>query len=544
MISKYIDILSALFAVDGVAFLIVGVAFLIVGVTGIYLFVKVLSRSPGLKWTPKQFNIACVGAAMVLGGAAFSGAYVAVFLGAYILGKNDSGKILARWVQVVPAKEGGCFASDEGEIKECLTEFSVRAVLDSSLKCADVSFKHAGSNEISMLERSYPGLNGYMGFKTIRVCEKRISINQDQGDIKFNDNKQIGISRWWGTEQSNDPGRIIVLGDTGCRNMLDRETQEIVACASKEWPFKIISNKAAGEELNLVLHVGDYMYVDIDSWSAWQTAFFKPAKQLLMAAPWVMVRGNHEGCGNFGQTPHGFFLFFGLGDVETCKKNDDLRDSYALDLPKNHLLIVADSSKAFEPNVQKALDPTSENNGNLGSIGDMVAGLGRLASAKRETIWLTTHVPVFALEHCEVKKGDIAGNMKDGATKCIKSTTDLFKADSPESSAHMFAAWQNASVEGIDAIISGDRHVFQIVQSTGNPLQITVGTGGVNLDLAPLTKKENFNCLSKDNIELPDENMVSETLKSWEHCSNKQWGYATAKRNGENYKFTFKPINF
>ena len=60
-----------------------------------------------------------------------------------------------------------------------------------------------------------------------------------------------------------------------------------------------------------MIHVGDYLYRenacpagDADcagspwgyGWDAWNADFFAPARPLLAAAPWIVVRGNHESC--------------------------------------------------------------------------------------------------------------------------------------------------------------------------------------------------------------------------------------------------------
>ena len=36
-------------------------------------------------------------------------------------------------------------------------------------------------------------------------------------------------------------------------------------------------------------------------WDAWDADFFQPARSLLAAAPWIVVRGNHESCNRAGQ---------------------------------------------------------------------------------------------------------------------------------------------------------------------------------------------------------------------------------------------------
>jgi len=110
--------------------------------------------------------------------------------------------------------------------------------------------------------------------------------------------------------------RIVIIGDTGCR----LEGRAVQDCNDPEaWPFAEIAGRAAGRKPDLVIHVGDYYYRETacpvdrkgcagsshgDNWETWQADFFEPAAPLLAAAPWVLVRGNHELCRRDG---HGWF---------------------------------------------------------------------------------------------------------------------------------------------------------------------------------------------------------------------------------------------
>ena len=112
--------------------------------------------------------------------------------------------------------------------------------------------------------------------------------------------------------------RIAIFGDSGCR--VDAPAHEYQACNDPAaWPFLRTSAAAAALMPDLVIHVGDYLYRESpcpalqpgcrgspsgDDWAAWQADFFAPAATLLKAAPWVMVRGNHENCSRSGA---GFF---------------------------------------------------------------------------------------------------------------------------------------------------------------------------------------------------------------------------------------------
>ena len=96
----------------------------------------------------------------------------------------------------------------------------------------------------------------------------------------------------------DNPARIAVIGDTGCRLKGDR----IQACNDPvEWPFATVAAKAAASKPQLVIHVGDYLYRESpcppgdekecggspsgDNWEAWKADFFTPASALLRRCP-------------------------------------------------------------------------------------------------------------------------------------------------------------------------------------------------------------------------------------------------------------------
>ncbi len=89
--------------------------------------------------------------------------------------------------------------------------------------------------------------------------------------------------------------QMVTVGDTGCR---DNSQQ---SCSSADtWPFEALATEAAKLAPDFVLHVGDYRYSNkghSDTWTYWYQEFFYPARNLLLTAPWVMARGNHEACG-------------------------------------------------------------------------------------------------------------------------------------------------------------------------------------------------------------------------------------------------------
>lgn len=134
--------------------------------------------------------------------------------------------------------------------------------------------------------------------------------------------------------------RVVIVGDTGCRIQIGNPYQ---ACGDPaQWPFSVLAATAAAMQPDLVLHVGDYEYRDNpcppgntacagQPWGygsdAWMADFFTPAAPLLAAAPWVMVRGNHELCNRAGQ---GWYRYLDTNaydstGVKTC--NDAANDN-------------------------------------------------------------------------------------------------------------------------------------------------------------------------------------------------------------------------
>lgn len=144
---------------------------------------------------------------------------------------------------------------------------------------------------------------------------------------------------------TNEPRRIVLIGDTGCR-----QKGNILQDCKREWPFERISEAAAALKPDLVIHVGDYLYRESPcqkcsngvhgyGLDAWYADFFSPAKTLLEASPWVFARGNHESCKRAGE---GWFRFLDQAPfTDTCS---DYSMPYSVPISKDTQLIVFDSS--------------------------------------------------------------------------------------------------------------------------------------------------------------------------------------------------------
>ncbi len=130
----------------------------------------------------------------------------------------------------------------------------------------------------------------------------------------------------------NSDLNIVTLGDTGCRGGSqfcdagpNRNGSGPALQGRHHWPLENLSLAAStmstGDPDNapdLVIHVGDYRYFHEsptlpDSWVLWRKDFFPAAQPLMLAAPWVFARGNHEGCPPDADLKYGlgYFQFFG-----------------------------------------------------------------------------------------------------------------------------------------------------------------------------------------------------------------------------------------
>jgi hypothetical protein len=161
----------------------------------------------------------------------------------------------------------------------------------------------------------------------------------------------------------SEPRRIVVIGDTGCR--MKKSEHQYQACNDAEvTPFATIAAAAARWQPDLVIHVGDYHYRENPcpdgnvgcagspwgyGWDSWREDFFRPAAPLLAAAPWVMVRGNHESCTRAGQ---GWWRFLDPRPLQAGRDcnaaADDLQgnysDPYAVPLGGAAQLLVLDTA--------------------------------------------------------------------------------------------------------------------------------------------------------------------------------------------------------
>jgi hypothetical protein len=302
-----------------------------------------------------------------------------------------------------------------------------RVVVNSANDCPVVTVDGAGSRMTPRL----PVPNGLSP-----ACELQIPASAVAATVA---GRPLALPR-------GDPSRVVVIGDTGCR-IKGTAVQDCNDPA--KWPFASVATKAAESKPDLVIHVGDYLYREEpcpagsqascggtpagDSWAAWDADFFAPAKNLLAAAPWAFARGNHESC---DRSWRGWFYYLDPRPFDgTCQV---FSTAYPVRLGKFSLVIL-DSASAND----KTLDPKS-----------VAAYSAELAGIHADHAWLVLHHPIWGLK----------GNPP------VESPTEVTEA------------WEKSPVRGIDLIVSGHTHLFELLTfDQGRPTQLVAGDGGTEM---------------------------------------------------------------
>jgi hypothetical protein len=238
-----------------------------------------------------------------------------------------------------------------------------------------------------------------------------------------------------------NPTEVIALGDTGCRI----KGRQIQACNDPTlWPFREVASSAAGENPNLIIHVGDYLYRESPcpensqtqcggspagyDWAAWNADFFEPAANLLSAVPWAFTRGNHEDCERAWQ---GWFYY--LDPRPWDGKCQQFSPVYVVRLG------------------------ISENIVDEQQLGILVK---QITSLQVKDAWLATHHPFW-------------GFYPDKRSGRPEPTTVVLEE-----------AWNKADPKNIGVILSGHIHLFEYISlDHGHPPQIVAGDGGTQMDV-------------------------------------------------------------
>jgi hypothetical protein len=302
----------------------------------------------------------------------------------------------------------------------------------------------------------------------VAVCEFVLPATAAQASVS---NRTLPVPK-------ANPQRIVVVGDTGCR--LKQSSNAFQSCNdATQWPLTTVAAAAAAMKPDLVLHVGDYHYrenpcpADITGcagspwgygWDTWDADLFTPAAALMAAAPWVVVRGNHEMCNRAGQ---GWFRFLDPLPYNADRSCDDpVNDQYAnytypyaVGVGSGVQIIVFDSSSTGATALPTTDPQFIQYQTQLARVTELAATPGVNS--------------IFANHHPALGYTVVAGSNPVGA--------------------YQYTAFQSVlgSVypgkyypAGVTLALAGHVHDFQAISfGNGSPATIVSGNGGDNLDV-------------------------------------------------------------
>ena len=378
-----------------------------------------------------------------------------------------------------------------------------RTVIDPALSCPTLNATGMKMRAINMTTRENPN-----HFSVI-VCEALMGFDI-QYQLNFADKSiKLPIAK-------SDIEHIAVYGDTGCK------TKDCALGKAAE-PFKDLANAGAKSKPDVVLHMGDYNYrgtggqiafatntgqqnqwpydagdvltsadhcgqspdspyysqSDIksnhpDIWQYWHDDLFKSAKNLMIAAPWIVSRGNHELCSRAGP---GYFYFLDphsnlvpgqkqlscpTPDVsKTVIENTVQIPNYMVQFKQLNVAVL-DSANACD---------SFTNSPYTALYTDVFSNLATTIKGDKPT-WLISHRPIWAAEGYDSDKS--TGCTSKNQYGCINQMMQQAIKNQPT----------GALPENIKLILTGHMHKFESVSfgaDAKRPANIVVGSSGVEL---------------------------------------------------------------
>jgi len=391
------------------------------------------------------------------------------------------------WVQLMPDGESGM---PGGRL--------VRAIAPQGSSCPTIA---QGGNSFQMTQR-VPAVRATF---PILLCE-----------FVLIENSEARIGAVVVPPRAAEPNDIVVLGDTGCRMVY----WQIQPCRDPAgWPFAKVAASASRKVVagrSFILHVGDFHYREnpcVDSstecgtspygenWATWREEFFEPAKPLLLAAPWVILRGNHEDCARAGA---GWIFFFALpGQYDDAAACDSKGPMYQVNIgntdeapARPRILIVMDTSD--ERNKYKFTDNCEQYRKQLDRL--------KAEQPDRSTreVWLAMHQPLWGRNMDGEQQESPNGLNKLDKNKDHEDmeAIDCIKGKPGSALPVIREKFEMAKDKRIARLVfAGDNHAFQFFWPTepnrpASPIQIIAGNGGTKLDILepllepPGTKRE------------------------------------------------------
>ncbi len=382
-----------------------------------------------------------------------------------------------------------------GQIARVITDASTCPVLQVDAKPLAMQVRSAPETFPQRLTASSPELSKPSAFPK-RVCEANLP---PRAQIALLGERRLPLA-------PQAIRRIVLIGDTGCRLKLADKAYQACNDPSK-YPFAQIAAAAAKRHPDLVVHVGDYLYRENpcpadqsgcvgSPWGygqdAWDADFFTPAAPLLAAAPWVVVRGNHETCVRAGQ---GWLRLLDPGPLIPHRDCNDPADddvgnysqTYAVPLDADTQIAVWDSANAPPPG--KPLAPDDVRAIHYAQIQSEIEAIAKL---KTHT-FLANHHPLLAFAAA-----------KDKATG-----QDVLKPGNLGLQSVFLRGDPKLFPKGVDLLLNGHIHVLEQLSFGGDyPSELVTGFSGTQEDIVPLPAR-------LPQTETPAPGAVVQSFSSW-----------------------------
>lgn len=402
-----------------------------------------------------------------------------------------------------------------------------RAVVRLADPCPALELSSAAGVNISMPAGFTPTIRGVgthrMPFAfPVKVCEVELPSELPGRVLAWGGRAVPRISR--------RPRLAVTLGDTGlrvkasnlgdCEKPSDHWLYGIRLCSHKhrvpfdaslvsgqyqdisDWPLRTLIDEAASEEPDLVIHMGDFLYRQSpcaknmgcasinnqhhpsrpgnwgDNWNGWYADFFEPSLELLSAAPWIVLRGNHEQCNRGG---HGYFLF-----VDPRPLPVDYTTDYCIKYTEAY-------SVPFEHEQFLVLDDSAIQNVNFD---DKCPAPGSRQSAALPASRYDHPEQTMSREGIDAEIAHFADEFRKLEANALPHVTNILLTHRPLVGVmchqHKYYAvdWTlqralgNSTLERISAIFSGHVHWFQgiVYENHALPVQVVMGNGGTKLE--------------------------------------------------------------
>jgi len=351
----------------------------------------------------------------------------------------------------------------------------------------------------------------------VRVCEAQLARETLGGT--FGSRKLPAVT--------TDPKVYLLVGDTGLRVKGDnngtcmeysktKKLYDIPVCVRsgdfdpqrikgeyqdlENWPLDSLMAEAAQAAPDVVVHFGDYLYrqgpcalskgcADInlhgnwgDNWRGWAHDLFVPARPLMEAAPWIVVRGNHENCLRGG---HGWFLFLDPSPLPYdwgTNYCSDFADVYAVPFKNEQFLVMDDS--VISP-MNGGIDHMDFQHSCPGPIPRTAEATSRYWDPKQNSRAIEADIAYFMHQFTLLK-----ALAKQYATNIYVSHRPLF-AVACNGTNYVTLDWTmqeaqrrvTGSLDRVSLAVSGHIHWFEGLEfkNWGHPVQLVVGNSGTKL---------------------------------------------------------------